>query len=237
MFLFMPVRVGESNGSQRVPWANSLLIVINVLVYVFLTGALGWNLSVGRGTSLPTILTYGFAHSGPLHLIGNMWFLWLFGNPVNRRLGNGYYLLSYGGTIVALGVFAWLFAPGRLVGSSGAIFAVMLLFMMLMPRAVVQIGYVALFPVTLLVGLFSRPKDWAFWFLRWDVLEFHSWIGFVLITLLEIWSLWSSLWGGHWNWTNIGHLFGVLCGVVIVLLLPTEITMNRRRSGRESAII
>ena len=95
-----------------------------------------------------------------------MWFLWLFGNPVNRRLGNKYYLLSYLGTILALGLFAWLFAPGRLRGSSGAIFAVMLLFMMLMPRAVVRVGYVALFPFTLLVGLFSRPKNWVFWFLR-----------------------------------------------------------------------
>jgi len=228
MFLFMPVRVHESSGSERVPWANSLLIVVNVLVFVFLTEIFGWNLAVGRGTSLPTILTYGFAHSGPLHLISNMWFLWLFGNPVNRRLGNGYYLLSYIGTIVALGIFAWLFAPGLLLGSSGGIFAVMLLFMMLMPRAVVQIGYVALFPVTLLIGLFSRPKDWAFWFVRWDTFDFHSWIGFVLITLLEVWSLWSGLWAGYWNWTNLGHLFGLMCGVVIVLLLPTQVTMNRR---------
>ena len=95
-----------------------------------------------------------------------MWFLWLFGNPVNRRLGNRYYLLSYLGTILALGMFAWLFAPGLLLGSSGGIFAVMFLFMMLMPRAGVQVGYVALFPFSLLVGLFSRPKNWVFWFLR-----------------------------------------------------------------------
>ncbi len=157
MFLILPLRVDESNGSERAPWANSLLIVVNVLVF-FLTANLGWNLAVGRGTSLATILTYGFAHADPLHLIGNMWFLWLFGNPVNRRLGNRYYLLSYLGTILALGMFAWLFAPGLLLGSSGGIFAVMFLFMMLMPRAGVQVGYVALFPFSLLVGLFSRPK-------------------------------------------------------------------------------
>ncbi len=227
MFLILPLRVDESNGSERAPWANSLLIVVNVLVF-FLTANLGWNFAVGRGTSLPTILTYGFAHADPLHLIGNMWFLWLFGNPVNRRLGNRYYLLSYLGTILALGMFAWLFAPGLLLGSSGGIFAVMLLFMMLLPRAGVQVGYVALFPVTLLVGLFSRPKHWVFWFLRWDAHEFRAWIAFVLITLLEVWSLWSGLWVGYWNWANLGHLFGLLCGVVIVLLLPTEITMKRR---------
>jgi membrane associated rhomboid family serine protease len=238
MFFFWPLLVKSPDGSDRIPWANALLIVVNVLVFVLLTEAFGWNLAVGRGSGLLTIVTYGFAHADPWHLIVNMWFLWLFGNPVNRRLGNGYYLLSYLGTITALGIVAWLFLDGRLIGASGAVFAVMLLFMMLMPRAVVQVGYVALFPVTLPIGLFSRPKHWVFWFLRWDAFQFHAWIGFVLIAFLEVWSLWSGLWAGQWNWTNVGHLFGVLCGVVIVLLLPTEITMNRRlRAGGESAII
>jgi membrane associated rhomboid family serine protease len=226
MFFLLPVQVKEPDGGQRVPFANALLIAINVLVF-FLNGYLGWPLAVGKGASLPTIITYGFAHADAWHLITNMWFLWLFGNPVNRRLGDGYYLLCYLGTIVALGIVAWLFAGGGLLGSSGAIFAVMLLFMMLMPRAVVRIGYVALFPFTLLVGLFSRPKHWVFWFLRWDAFEVRALIGLVLIPLLEVWSLWS--WG--WNWTNLGHLFGLLCGVATVLLLPTEITMNRRAAA------
>ena len=224
---FYPLQVKDPDGSRRIPWANALLIALNVLAYV-LFGWLGWDLSVGRGSNLLTIVTYGFAHEDPWHLVINMWFLWSFGNPVNRRLGNGYYLLAYLGTIVALGFVAWLFFDGRLLGSSGAIFAVMLLFMMLMPRAVVRVGYVALFPITLLVGLFSRPKHWVFWFLRWDAFECHALIGLVLVPLLEVLSLWSGLWAGYWNWTNLGHLFGLLCGVVIVLLLPTEITMNRR---------
>src|ERR1700740_1789479 len=105
MFALMPLRVTEPGGSERIPWANALLIVLNVLAF-FLTGAVGWQLAVGRGTSLPTILTYGFGHADPWHLITNMWALWLFGNPVNRRLGNAYYLLSYVGTIMAVGLAA-----------------------------------------------------------------------------------------------------------------------------------
>ena len=227
MFLFLPLRVKATDGSERIPWANALLIVLNVLAF-FLAAVFGWNLAVGRGSNIATIVTYGFGHADVEHLVGNMWLLWLFGNPVNRRLGNWYYLLSYMGALAALGVIAWLFAPGLLIGSSGAVMAVMLLFMMLMPRAVVEIVYVALFPLTLLIGLFSRPKHWVFWFLRWDAFDFRAWIGFALIVALEIWGLWSGLWEGHWNWTNLGHIFGLLCGVVIVLLLPTEITMNRR---------
>jgi membrane associated rhomboid family serine protease len=215
--------VKEPTENERIPWANALLIVISVLVF-FVNGFLGWKLGVGQGAGFLTILTYGFSHADPMHLITNMWVLWLFGNPVNRRIGNVYYLLAYVGTIVAIGIVAWLFAGGLLIGSSGAIFAVMLLFMMLMPRAGVIIGYVALFPFTLLAGLISRPKHWVFWFLRWDVFEVRAWIGLILVPLLEIWSLWS--WG--WNWTNLGHLFGLMAGVVIVLLLPTQITMRRR---------
>ena len=45
-------------------------------------------------------MLYGFSHASFWHLLFNMWALWVFGNPVNRRLGNGYYLLAYLGTIV-----------------------------------------------------------------------------------------------------------------------------------------
>jgi membrane associated rhomboid family serine protease len=153
-----------------------------------------------------------------------MWVLWLFGNPVNRRLGNGFYLLAYLGTIVFLGLFARLFSSGPLLGASGAIFAVLLIFCMLMPSAVVQVGYVALLPITLLAGLIWRPKHWLYWFIRWDSFAARAWIGLLLVPILELWGLWT--WG--WNWTNLAHLIGLACGLAVVLLLPARITMGRR---------
>ena len=76
---------------------------------------------MGSGTRrLPSVLIYGFCHFGFWHLLINMWVLWVFGNPVNRRLGNLLYLLVYLGSVVVLGLFAWLILPVQLVGSSGA---------------------------------------------------------------------------------------------------------------------
>lgn len=223
MFIVLPVQVKEPGGRDAIPLANALLIAVNVMVFV-LNEHLHWPLAVGSGTGVVTILTYGFAHASPGHLLANMWILWLFGNPVNRRLGDGYYLLAYLGTILALGLFARLFFHGLLMGASGAIFALILVCFMLMPRALVKVGYIALFPITLLAGLVSPPKHWVFWFLRWDAFDLHAWVGLFLVPLLEIFGLW---WWG-WNWTNLGHLLGLGCGVVILLLLPAEITMKRR---------
>lgn len=223
MFLLFPVQVREPNGRDTVPFANAVLIAVNVVVF-FLNGYLGWPLVVGPGTGWLSILTYGFGHSGALHLLANMWVLWLFGNPVNRRLGDGWYLLAYLGTILALGLFARLFAPYHLIGSSGAVFAVIVVFLMLMPRAVVRVSLVALFPFTVLVGLVARPAHWLFWFIRWDAFELRAWVGLFVVPLVELAGLWS--WG--WNWTNLGHLFGLLCGLIVVLALPDRITMGRR---------
>jgi membrane associated rhomboid family serine protease len=223
MFVLIPLQLKEPGGRDTIPTANALLIAVNVVVF-FLNQYLGWPLAVGRDTGLLTLLTHGFAHASPAHLLGNMWVLWLFGNPVNRRLGNGYYLLAYLGTLVSLGIFARVFLHDTLVGASGAIFAVILLCLMLIPRALVRVGYVALFPFTLLVGLFSPPSHWVFWFLRWGDFAVRAWIGLALVPLLEFWGLW---WWG-WNWTNLAHLFGLVCGVAILLLLPDAITMRRQ---------
>lgn len=223
MFIVLPVQVKEPVGRDAIPLANALLIAVNVMVFV-LNEYLRWPLAVGSGTGMVTILTYGFAHVGPGHLLANMWMLWIFGNPVNRRLGDGYYLLAYLGTILALGLLAWFFFHGILVGASGAIFAIILVFFLLMPRASVKVGTIALLPITLLVGIVSPPKHWIFWFVRWDTFDLHAWVGLFLVPLVEIFGLW---WWG-WNWTNLGHLLGLACGVVIVLLLPAEVTMKRR---------
>jgi membrane associated rhomboid family serine protease len=221
MFLAVPLRLKQIRGSETVPLVNSILIALNVLVYV-LSLSEAWQ--VGRDAGPFSIITYAFAHMNAYHLLGNMWVLWVFGNPVNRRLGNGYYLLAYLGTAVTLGLFAWLFSSGGLLGASGAIFGVMAIALLLMPAARIEIGYVALLPLTLLLGLLWRPRHWLFWFIRWDSFDLWALWGLFLVPLLEIWAL---IWGG-WSWTNLAHLLGFVCGVVVVLLLPTEISMNRR---------
>jgi hypothetical protein len=83
---------------------------------------------------------------------------------------------------------------------------------------------VALFPITVLAGLLRRPSHWVYWFLRWDEFPVRALWCLLIVPLLEVWSL---FWSG-WNWTNLGHLLGMACGVAVVLLLPRRISMGRR---------
>ena len=219
MFVPIPVKLRDGREFETIPVVNGLLVVANVLAFW-----IGWHPVVGPGTGLLSILTYAFGHANVFHLIGNMLALLVFGTPVNRRLGNGWYLISYLGAAVTLGLFARIFSPGLLIGASGAIFAVIAIALLLMPSAMLEVYYFALFPVTLITGVLSPPKHWVFWFIRWDSFQLRVAWGLLLVPLLELWGLY---WNG-WNWTNLGHLFGLVCGVIIVLMLPTQITMKRR---------
>lgn len=227
MFFLFPTRVRDGAPQHAIPAANATIIVLNVLVFW-----LGWgdHWAVGPGTGLWNIFGYGFAHASAFHLIGNMWALLVFGNPVNRRLGNGYYLLLYFGTILTLGLFARIFCSGYLVGASGGIFAVIAACILLMPGHIVEMCYFALFPITLLIGLVHRPKHVAHWFIRWDMFEMRVLWGIVLVPFLELWGL---FWW-RWNWTNLGHLMGLACGIAMVLMMPKTITMKRQAAWSAS---
>lgn len=83
--------------------------------------------AVGKSVYL-ALLTNMFLHGGVLHLVGNMLFLWVFGNNVEDRLGRVTYLGVYlvGGILATLGFAAFnTHSSGPLVGASGAIAAVM----------------------------------------------------------------------------------------------------------------
>ena len=75
-----------------------------------------------------SLLTCMFLHANWAHILGNMWFLWLFGNNVEDRLGGALYLLFYlGGGILASG-FHWMHDPtstAPVIGASGAVAAIL----------------------------------------------------------------------------------------------------------------
>lgn len=152
--LVIPIRTEAD--IRRTPFANQTLIAVNIAaILLFDFSPLGRSLGSFRdqylvfASSEPTFyqfFTYQFLHSDPMHLLGNMLFLWVFGNATNSKMGNLPYLLFY----LAGGVFAaWghaIIEPGHfeLVGASGSIAAVTAAYLVLFPRA----------RVTLLVWLF-----------------------------------------------------------------------------------
>lgn len=85
-----------------------------------------------------TVLTHQFLHGGVLHVLGNMWFLWIFGRAVEDRLGSGRYLIFYLLSGVAAAGAQMVVDPGATVpmlGASGAISGVLGAYLVLFPSA------------------------------------------------------------------------------------------------------
>lgn len=136
------IPIGTEIRTRRTPLANWALIGVNVGIHILsqpLSRVLGYELQTGWALdavrpSLLQYFTYQFLHGDVWHLIGNMLFLWIFGNAVCDRMGSLGYLLFYlaGGVFAGFG-FA-LTADNPIVGASGAIAAVTTAFLALFPR-------------------------------------------------------------------------------------------------------
>src|SRR5436853_5863714 len=153
----LPLR--DNIPSRRFPVVTLALIVINLVVF-FQELKLGpdlenFMLSAGivpvRYTEWPQLFSLRekvfplfssmFLHGGWLHLIGNMWVLWIFGDNVEDRLGHvkylGFYLLS-GIAAALLHIFTNLHSGMPTIGASGAIAGIMGAYFFFFPRARVQ---------------------------------------------------------------------------------------------------
>ena len=122
------------------PWANYLLILINV--GVFLCQLRNPSLMAryqlnGRALGLWQFLTYAFLHVGWGHLLFNMVVLYVLGNEIDLRLGQlGYVAFYLAGAVVA--GLGFVLAGGNeqsMVGASGAVGAVMGAYFVLLPRS------------------------------------------------------------------------------------------------------
>jgi len=142
----------DINPIRTTPFVNYLLILGNVVAFVELVSLppwyeAGYALVPSRIVADPlgeafTIITSMFMHANIAHLVGNMLFLWIFGDNVEDALGHGRYLAFYflGGIVAAFTQVATSGAsPLPMVGASGAIAAVTAAYLVLYPRAPVVI--------------------------------------------------------------------------------------------------
>jgi membrane associated rhomboid family serine protease len=169
------IPIGDaSRRPVRVPVVTLAIILVNALVFLLeLAGGDAfinqWSFvpaDISAGRHLLTIFTAMFMHAGWLHIGGNMLFLWVFGPEIEDVMGPLRYLLFYllGGVVACLA--QTLIDPHSTIpnlGASGAIAAVMGVFLITYPRDQIKtmlfIGWffgVRLIPAVLLVG---------FWFL------------------------------------------------------------------------
>jgi len=86
-------------------------------------------------------VSYAFLHGGFMHIIGNMFFLYLFGNNVNDKLGNIGYLCFYLAGAVFSGIGHTLVSGGSVIGASGAVAAVTGAYLVLFPQTLITVVY------------------------------------------------------------------------------------------------
>jgi membrane associated rhomboid family serine protease len=137
-----------SPSNRLTPWVGRLIIanavVLLLLMTVFTSPALQDALRFAPGQALQrpwTFVTYMFVHAGLLHLLGNMLMLFVFGPPVEHRLGGRAFILYYlycgiGAAVLSL-LLSGFVASGAtpIVGASGAVLGVGMAFAMLWPDA------------------------------------------------------------------------------------------------------
>ncbi len=141
-----------------------------------------------------------FMHGSWFHIIGNMWFLWVFGDNVEDLMGRGRYLMFYlisGFAAAAAQVMADPASPIPMVGASGAIGGVMGAYAVLFPHARIQ--------VLLILGFFIRvvPMPAIFMLGYWFLIQ-------VLSGSL------SEVGGGVAFWAHVG---GFAAGVALAFVL------------------
>jgi len=157
------IPIGDDRiAGARTPVVNWVLIAVNTLVFIYevtlsqpalerlVTGYGVIPAAVAQGEGWLTLLTSMFLHGGWLHLIGNMVFLWVFGDNIEAVLGHLGYLAFYllGGLAASAGhILSNAASTVPSVGASGAIAAVLGAYIVMFPRANVR--------VLLFLGLFA----------------------------------------------------------------------------------
>ena len=163
------------------------------------------------GRQYSNVLTSMFLHGGWMHLIGNMWFLWLFGNNIEDSMTRPRYIVFYllCGVAAALAqVFADPDSRAPMVGASGAISGVMGGYLVLFPR----VRVFTFIPLGFYMTSAALPA-WAM-LLYWMAIQFFGGLSSV------------GAQGGVAFWAHIG---GFVAGVVLVKLFATADHLSEHR--------
>ncbi|MBW2306651.1 MAG: rhomboid family intramembrane serine protease [Deltaproteobacteria bacterium] len=231
----IPLR--DRNPSGSFPVVTLLIIVANMVLFIYELGMgyrlerflMTWGLvplkvryffavqEIGMADVFLPFFTSMFLHGGWLHVIGNMWYLWIFGDNVEDRLGHARYFLFY--IICGLGaalthVLFNINSGMPVVGASGAVAGVLGAYMFSFPKArVLTLVFIFIFITTIEIPAYFFL---AFWF----ILQFLS--GTMSIAAS------SGDAGGVAWWAHVG-------GFVLGILLITR--MRRHRQSRQQRYV
>src|SRR5579885_529934 len=214
-----PIR--DTQPSYSKPVVTVFLIVINILVFLFefSLDPYSQNALIFSFGLVPdrfhwaNVFTSMFLHGGWMHVLGNMWFLWIFGDNIEDILGHGKFLLFY----LACGVAAaltqtYLSLDSRvpMVGASGAIAGVMGAYLVKFPRSRIY---------TLVFYIFITTLDVPAWvmLIYWFAIQFISGVGSLAAPTAT---------GGTAFFAHVG---GFIAGIGLIYLLGTHEPYRRRK--------
>ena len=214
----------DENPIRRRPILTYALIIINLAIFLGTTLAGTFEQSIEEfgmrpaevlaGKQLHTLFTSMFLHGGILHILFNMWYLWIFGDNIEDVLGRGKFILFYLGAGLAAS-FAHAFSDPTsavpTIGASGAIAGVLGAYMLLYPWARVYtaiilfiIPHLVMIPAVVMIG---------FWF----VLQ--------VISASVLWAAGATAGVAYW-----AHIGGFLAGMLLILPVWMKLRKRRRRA-------
>lgn len=211
----IPLR--DANQRHRFPFVTIALIIINILIFgieMTLGGERALSDFFDKWALIPqqltsqfsseaiTLISSMFLHGGLMHLVGNMWFLWVFGDNIEDRLGHIPYLIFYILCGILAGLAQLVFDLDSLIpmiGASGAIAGVLGSYLILFPKVKINtlIFFVIRKKLSALVVL-------GFWF----AMQLFNGIGSFSETAAE---------GGTAFFAHIG---GFIAGMILIFLFP-----------------
>lgn len=216
--MFLPLY--DTNDLKHIPrpYVNWALVALNVIIHALVTlnpvgdidtaaVSLGIIPSVVEGAKvLPagyeivppsgTLITYAFLHGDWMHLLGNMLFLWVFGDNIEDAVGHVRYLLFYLLCAAGAGLIHVFMHPGSdapLIGASGAVAGVVGAYLLLHPRVKVWVLVLMRLPLRL-------SAAWVLGF--WVLFQIYN----VVINAGDNISWWA-------------HLGGILVGMVLIVFM------------------
>jgi membrane associated rhomboid family serine protease len=214
----IPIKVTQPSYSR--PIVTVLLIITNMVVFLHeeWLDPYSRNHFVQLYSLRPAyfhaenLITHMFLHAGWLHVLGNMLFLWVFGDNVEDILGHGKYLIFYLLCGVTAGLAQVAMDPSSrlpMVGASGAIAGVMGAYLVKFPRSEVRI-------VT--------------WFLFIFSFDVPAWAMLIYWFAMQIFGGYDSANGAEQGGTAFfAHIGGFVVGIVLIYMMGTRERYWRRK--------
>jgi len=220
-----PIR--DTQPSYSTPMVTIALIVVNALVFFYEISLDAWSRNefiatyglVPEHFTAANLITSMFLHGGWMHMLGNMWFLWIFGDNIEDILGHAKFLVFYLVCGVAAGLTqVFLTTDPRIptVGASGAIAGVMGAYMLKFPHSRVLTLVTIIFFFTTV-----EVPAWVM-LIYWFVIQFTSGVGAIASSHV-------TQGGGVAFFAHVG---GFVAGALLINAMGPRRVYSRRRDLR-----